>query len=134
MNVRLTMAASLLGSLLAEAPFAEATPPRTKDASSYSFTKAPFINPKIINDLATAISDQGDQVVAINLTDSEASNRYACDAKIAKTLNRYPYIYSQDPVESGDQRPAEFGYRYVGRTTSGIDVLFISEARRDRAR
>jgi hypothetical protein len=127
MSVRLTMAASLLGSLWAGVPLAQGAGSSAKDAS-YSFTKAPFINPKIINDLSTAISDQGDQVVAINLTDSEGSDRYACDVKVAKTHDRHPYIYSQEPAEGGDQRPAEFGYRYVGRTTSGVDVLFISES------
>jgi uncharacterized protein len=104
----------------------EAAAPPGKEVP-YSFTKAPFINPKIINDLATELSDEGDQVLAINLTDSETSNRYACDVKVAKTGNRYPYVYSQDPVEGSD-RPAEFGYRYVGRTTTGIDVLFTSES------
>jgi hypothetical protein len=127
MNVRLTMAATVLGILSVVGPLARGATPLAKDAS-HSFTKAPFINPKIINDLATAVSDQGDQVVAINLTDSEASNRYACDVKVAKTHNRHPYIYAQEPAEGGDQRPAEFGYRYVGRTASGIDVLFVSES------
>jgi uncharacterized protein len=105
----------------------EAAAPAGKEVS-YSFTKAPFINPKIINDLSTELSDQGDQVLAINLTDSETSNRYACDVKIAKTGNRYPYVYSQEPVEGGEARPAEFGYRYVGRTTSGVDVLYTAES------
>ncbi|HTB57741.1 MAG TPA: lysozyme inhibitor LprI family protein [Polyangia bacterium] len=105
----------------------EAAAPPGKEPS-YSFTKAPFINPKIINDLSTALSDQGDQVLAIDLTDSETSNRYACDVKVAKTGNRYPYVYAQDPVDAGDLRPAEFGYRYVGRTTSGLDVLFTAES------
>jgi uncharacterized protein len=105
----------------------EAAAPPGKEVS-YSFTRAPFINPKLINDLSTELSDRGDQVLAINLTDSETSNRYACDVKVAKTGNRYPYVYAQDSVEGGDARPAEFGYRYVGRTTSGIDVLFISES------
>jgi uncharacterized protein len=104
----------------------EAAAPPGREVS-YSFTKAPFINPKIINDLATELSDEGDQVLAINLSDSETSNRYACDVKVAKTGNRYPYVYSQDPVEGSD-RPAEFGYRYVGRTTTGLDVLFTSES------
>ncbi len=104
----------------------EAAAPPGKEVS-YSFTTAPFINPKIINDLSTGLSDQGDQVLAISLTDSETSNRYACDIKIAKTGNTYPYVYSQDPVEGSD-RPAEFGYRYVGRTTSGVEVLFTAES------
>ena len=104
----------------------EAVAPPGKEVS-YSFTKAPFINPKIVNDLSTELSDEGDQVLAINLTNSETSNRYACDIKIAKTGNRYPYVYSQDQVEGGE-RPAEFGYRYVGRTATGVDVLFTAES------
>jgi uncharacterized protein len=95
---------------------------------TYSFTKAPFVSPKIINDLSAWQSDQGDQVVEINLSDSETSNRYACEVKVAQTGNRYPYVYSQDPGESPADRPTEFGYRFVGRTTSGIDVLFTSDS------
>jgi uncharacterized protein YecT (DUF1311 family) len=163
MSVRLTMATSLLGSLLGVAPSAR--------AASFDCAKAKAPVEKMIcsdaalSDLdgrlaaayrralglasnpeplkveqrswlaterkkcaSTELSDQGDQVLAINLTDSETSNRYACDVKVATTGNRYPYVYAQDPVEGGDMRPAEFGYRYVGRTTSGIDVLFTAES------
>ena len=44
--------------------------------ATYSFKKAPFVHPKIIGDLVGSLSDAGDQVVAINLLDSQDSNRY----------------------------------------------------------
>ena len=39
--------------------------------ATYSFKMAPFVHPKIINDLVGSLSDSGDQVVAINLLDSQ---------------------------------------------------------------
>ena len=38
--------------------------------ATYSFKKAPFVHPKIINEFVGRLSDVGDQVVAINLLDS----------------------------------------------------------------
>ncbi|HLK91961.1 MAG TPA: lysozyme inhibitor LprI family protein [Polyangia bacterium] len=97
--------------------------------ATYSFTKAPFVSPKIINDLSTGVADQGDQVLAIDLSDSEESNRYAGDVKVVKTGNRNPYVATrEEPVEGDSEPPPEFGYRFVGRTASGIDVLFTSES------
>ena len=39
--------------------------------ATYSFKKAPFVHPKIINEFVGHLSDVGDQVVAINLLDSQ---------------------------------------------------------------
>ena len=44
--------------------------------ATYSFKKAPFVHPKIVGDLVGSLSDAGDQVVAVNLLDSQDSNRY----------------------------------------------------------
>jgi len=91
----------------------------------YSFTQAPFVNPKVVNDLSTYISDHGDQIVAINLTDAQGSNRYSCDVKVRQAAGDKPYVYFQ--TKDGGET-TEFGYRYVGRTASGIDVLFTLES------
>ena len=47
--------------------------------ATYSFKKAPFVHSKIVGDLVGNLSDSGDQVVAINLLDSQDSNRYFGD-------------------------------------------------------
>jgi len=92
---------------------------------AYSFTQAPFISPKIIEDLSTSIADQGDQIVAINLTDAQGSNRYGEEVEVVKKPGKAPYVRFQVKGEdSGDGM--EFGYEYVGRTASGLDVLRTS--------
>jgi len=87
----------------------------------YSFERSPYINPKVVQDLTTSLSDHGDQVVAINLLDSQKCNRYSADVKTQKTKGKHPFVYIQD---GGTQ----FGYQYIGFTTSGIHVLQTSES------
>jgi uncharacterized protein len=87
-----------------------------------SFTTAPFICPRIINDLETWLSDLGDQVVAINLTESQGSNRYFGDVE-TKRVGTGTYVYYRTPSDNPGGRESEFGYTHVGRTASGIDVL-----------
>ncbi len=92
---------------------------------AYSFAQAPFISPQIIEDLSTSIADQGDQIVAINLTDAQGSNRYGEETEVVKKPGRNPYVRFQLKGEDGGDG-TEFGYEYVGRTTSGVDVLRTS--------
>jgi uncharacterized protein len=98
-----------------------------KAAADHSFTKAPFISPMIVDDLSGSVSDEGDQIIAINLTDSVDSNRYSCEVKVQKSANESPFVYCETPGEEGE-RPESFGYQFVGRTTSGIDVLQTRES------
>jgi uncharacterized protein len=92
-----------------------------------SFTAAPFISPRIINDLSVWQSDQGDQVVAINLTDSQGSNRYFGDVD-TKRDGASTYVSFRTPGDTPGEQDAEFGYTHVGRTASGIDVLRTRES------
>ncbi len=92
---------------------------------AYSFAQAPFISPRIIEDLSTSIADQGDQVVAINLTDAQGSNRYGEETEVVKRPGRSPYVRYQIKGEEGGEG-MEFGYEHIGRTTSGLDVLRTS--------
>jgi len=92
---------------------------------TYSFTQAPFISPQIIEDLSTSVADQGDQIIAINLTDAQGSNRYGEEADVVKKSGRNPYVRFQLKGEDGGDG-MEFGYEYIGRTTSGIDVVRTS--------
>ena len=89
----------------------------------YSFVRAPFVHPRIVKDLSTWLSDAGDQVVAVNLVDSQRSNRYFGAVGVVEAEGKCPYVYWDDPEEAS----VRFGYRYVGMTDSGVHVLFTSD-------
>ena len=101
--------------------------------ATYSFKKAPFVHPKIINDLVGYLSDTGDQVVAINLLDSQDSNRYFGEIAVTPHLDpmepSWPWVYSVDGEGNADKRLGElwgrpsYAYRYVGSTQGGLDVV-----------
>ena len=76
------------------------------------------------------LSDTGDQVVAINLLDSQDSNRYFGDISVVPLTDppvpSWPWVYAFE----GEPRPRlshlkqkGHAYRYVGLTPSGLDVL-----------
>jgi hypothetical protein len=95
----------------------------------YSFNKAPYINPRIIQDLSCWISDQGDQVVAINILESQKSNRYFSDPKATETKGKNPFISVESAVvESGQTNISSFCYQLVGQTSSGVYVLGTSDS------
>ena len=118
----------------------DSPPTRTHIDSKYSFTKGPTIHPKIISDLLGYVSDTGDQVVAINLLDSQDSNRYHGDIATSPPIDSvepsWSWAFSVDR-KPGSDRTAESGlypwyayrgytwyaYRYVGSTQSGLDVI-----------
>jgi uncharacterized protein len=64
--------------------------------ASYSFTTAPFINPRIVEDLSTWDSDRGDQVIAINVNDSQHSNRYAGEPEVRRDKGASAYVFHRD--------------------------------------
>jgi hypothetical protein len=83
----------------------------------YSFFRDEFVHPMIIKDLQGSIADTGEQVVAVNLIDSQDSNKYSGEIRIRDIDNsHYPYVYCEEGRES-------FGYAYIGTSTSGIHVL-----------
>jgi len=93
------------------------------------FDKAPFINPRIVQDLTTWISDTGDQVIGINIEAGQTSNRYFADTKSRTITGQNPFIYTETrTVELGETNIATFGYRLVGKTSSGIYVLETSDS------
>ncbi len=60
-----------------------------------SFDKAPFISPRIIQDFSSWISDHEDQVVAINVLESQDSNRYYGNALVRNISGQNPYVYHE---------------------------------------
>jgi hypothetical protein len=98
---------------------------------AYSFSQAPLINPKIVQDLSAYESDHGDQVVSINVLESQDSNRYFGDAQVRNFDGQnpqYPFVFSNvTNVENGETNIDEFGYRFVGQTSSGVYVLETSD-------
>ena len=101
--------------------------------AAYSFRKAPFVHPKIVNDLIGNLSDVGDQVVAINLLDSQDSNRYFGEIFVTPQTDplvpSWPWVYSLNGEVTRDGELGDFwgqevyAYRYLGSTDSGLDAL-----------
>jgi hypothetical protein len=95
---------------------------------SYSFSHAPFVSPRIIQDLSPWVSDCGDQVVAINLLESQDSNRYFGDALVRNIDGQNPFVYTQPvTIDNGETNHTEFGYQFVGVTSSGVLILVTSD-------
>ena len=112
------MRACLFACLLLTACQPRAKPEPAPDLSS---TAPPYLHPAIIHDLATWPSDTGDQVVAINLTDAQHSNRYFGEVQ-TETHDGVSTLVSYLPDEG------QFSYQYVGRTDDNVHVLRIDEA------
>ena len=101
--------------------------------ATYSFKKHPYVHPKIIGDLIGRISDQGDQVVSINLLDSQNSNRYFGEISLAPQTDSpgqsWPWVYSAERKLIFSEAPSDYwgipfdAYRYLGSTQNGLDVL-----------
>jgi hypothetical protein len=114
----------LLAALAVAAPAcsAPAAPERLgvpRENFPYSFTRAPYIHPGIIQELTTDPSDQGDQVVAINLLDAQGSNRYFGGVDVRESDGEHPLVCASNGED-------DFCYRYVGTTASGLHVLFTA--------
>jgi hypothetical protein len=89
---------------------------RDLEGAKYSFIKSEFINPRILDDLCGWLSDTGDQIVAINITDSNKSNRYFGDIDIKKSDPGFPIVtctYEEGWVS----------YKYIGRSFSGLHIV-----------
>jgi hypothetical protein len=96
--------------------------------SPFSFSRTSFINPRIIQDLSGLMSDNGDQIVAINLQESQKSNRYAGDTQVRNLEDQNPFVYTENiTVENGETNYAGFGYQFVGVTSSRVYLLVTSD-------
>lgn len=98
----------------------------------YSFVHKPFVNPLIVKALETWISDEGEQVVAINLPGSADTNRFFGDFKAKSPGNGVaPDVVHRDADACKNQTclsgPPFFSYHLVGRTPEGVYVLRTAE-------
>lgn len=88
---------------------------RDLEAARYSFINPEFINPRILDDLSGWLSDTGDQIVSINISESNQSNRYHGDIKVEET-DGYPVVTST--TEEGWA-----SYKYIGISFSGVHIV-----------
>tara|TARA_B100000446_G_C10497948_1_gene322021 strand:- start:457 stop:1134 length:678 start_codon:yes stop_codon:yes gene_type:complete len=88
---------------------------RDLESARYSFINPEFINPQILNDLSGWLSDTGDQIVSINISESNDSNRYHGDVTAEET-DGYPIVNSS--AEEG-----WVSYKYIGRSFSGVHIV-----------
>lgn len=65
---------------------------RDLESAKYSFVDSEFINPRILDDLCGWLSDTGDQIVSINITDSNKRNRYFGDIEVKKSGSGFPIV------------------------------------------
>lgn len=89
---------------------------RDLKSARYSFVDSEFINPRILDDLSGWLSDAGDQIVSINITDSNNNNRYFGDIDVKKTDSGLP-------IASFTNEEAWLSYKYIGRSFSGFYIL-----------
>ncbi|MES9902844.1 MAG: hypothetical protein ABW168_09185 [Sedimenticola sp.] len=90
---------------------------RELETARYSFINSEFINPKILDDLSGWLSDSGDQIVSINISESNKSNRYHGDITVEEP-DGYPVVKSS--CEEG-----WVSYKYIGRSFSGVHIVQI---------
>lgn len=119
--------AAALAALLGWTAVSGAAPPSSEPLPS--FGQAPFIHPAIVADLSAWISDEGDQVVAIDLDGAHGADRYYADEVTLSGDPASPWVSYVEPGRC-DSAPCPpryapwFGYRRVGTLAGGIEVLF----------
>ena len=79
------------------------------------------IHPKIIEEFNTGLSDTGDQVVAINIEDSQGSNRYCCTRDVEVKIFRDGEVYAKIDFK----KDGWFSYRFHGTTDNGVYLIRI---------
>lgn len=89
---------------------------RDLHSAKYSFISREFINPMVLNDLAGWISDAGDQIVSINVYDSNESNRYYGSMTVKENGTDFPIVTCTNKTDW-------VCYKYIGRSFSGIHIV-----------
>lgn len=89
---------------------------RDLESARYSFIDSEFINPRILDDLCGWLSDTGDQIVSINVTDSNKSNRYFGEIEVKKSDSGFPIV-------TCTHDEGWVSYKYIGRSFSGLHIV-----------
>ncbi|WP_157198228.1 hypothetical protein [Methylomonas sp. DH-1] len=83
----------------------------------YSFQGKTLINPLLLKDLVGWVSDTGRQIVSIDISGSNSSNRYLGEILVREFEGKR--FVEVEEVESREV----FGYEYLGTSESGIHVV-----------
>ena len=121
-------AAALSPAAAASAPTEQpvAIPVRTI-AAGRSFARAPFVHPRILEEISTPLGSSSSPTV-VSLTEAEDDDRYGGEVEIVPVEGECPFVRRDKEPRPGGAWAGYFGYRYVGRTDSGVLVFFISES------
>ena len=112
----LTLLVTLLGFLFGTDIVGRFSQPEThaerRVHATYSLKQAPFVHPQIIGDLIGMLSDVGDQVVAINLLDSQDSNRYFGEIFVTPQTDplvpSWPWVSTRNRDLNEDEEGGDF--------------------------
>ena len=97
---------------------------KTTERRSASFDREPWIHPKMIWELKPWMSDTGEQILALNVSDSVGSNRYFEDIEKRSLEGGKELLFYR--ARNGEH--LQFGYIYHGMSDSGIHVLEVVES------
>ena len=92
----------------------------------FYFAGAP-IHPLIVRDLLALPSDLGDQVVAVNLSDSWDSNRYCCRGDFNFQSEDGILRAKLDSLPECENRGCRFSYSRVGADDNGAQIIVVRE-------
>ena len=91
---------------------------------SASFEREPWVHPKMIWELKPWMSDPGEQILTLNVSNSFGSNRYFEDIEKRTLEGGKELLFYK--CSNGEH--LQFGYVYHGVSDSGIHVLEVVES------
>ena len=97
---------------------------KTTERRSASFNGEPWVHPKMIWELKPWMSDPGEQMLALNVSNSVGSNRYFEDIEMRTLEGGRELLFYK--AKNGEH--LQFGYIYHGMSDSGIHVLEVVES------
>lgn len=86
------------------------------EQATYSFKNEEFINPKIVESMQGPLADNGPNLVSIAIKNANLSNQFFSEMHVRPNKDGYPYVYFSEGT-------TEFGYRFIGATSTGIQIV-----------